>query len=107
MKRVGLSFLMAVFIGSSLMIVDVGPAEAVTCSSVCSQIRRACLNLSKAVRKVSRADCDETRDACRSDCAANSALTASGVAIVLAEVGIVSTPLPGRGRASSVAAAIC
>jgi hypothetical protein len=73
MKQLGVSFLILMFLGFPLMIVDVDPAEAVTCSSVCNQIRRACLNLSKAVRKVSRADCDEARDICRDDCDANAA----------------------------------
>jgi len=43
MKRLGLTFLMAVFMGASLMLLNEALAEADTCSSVCNQIRQACL----------------------------------------------------------------
>ncbi|MHC4093486.1 MAG: hypothetical protein ACYSVY_24970 [Planctomycetota bacterium] len=73
MKRLGVTFLMAVFMGACLMLVEVAPAEAHTCSSVCNQIRRACIKVAKVTRQVARAVCEDGRDACRADCAANEA----------------------------------
>jgi hypothetical protein len=73
MNRTGLSAAAALLIGLSLMFSDVAPAEAHTCSSLCNQVRRACLTGAKAVRQVARAVCDETRDGCRTDCAVNEA----------------------------------
>ena len=71
MKRMGLRFLTAVFMGASLMLLQAALAEAHTCSSVCNQIRRACLEVAKAERQVARAVCEDERDACRAECAAN------------------------------------
>ena len=71
MKRLGLTFLMAVFMGASLMLLNAALAEAHTCSSVCNQIRRACLDVAKATRQVARAVCEDERDGCRANCAAN------------------------------------
>jgi len=71
MKRIGLRFSMAVFMGASLMLLQVALAEAHTCSSLCNQVRRACLDVAKATRQVARAVCEDGRDACRAECAAN------------------------------------
>jgi hypothetical protein len=68
MKRMGLRLLTAVFMGASLMLLQVALAEAHTCSSVCNQIRRACLDMAKAKRQVARAVCEDGRAACQADC---------------------------------------
>ncbi len=56
-----------------MLLVTAVPADAVNCSSTCNQIRRACNGSAKAVYKVGKIQCDEDRDACRTDCAANAA----------------------------------
>ena len=48
-------------------------AGAHTCSSGCNQVRKACIKEAKACRGVAFAACDDARDQCRSDCAANAA----------------------------------
>jgi hypothetical protein len=67
MKRLGLMLLMAVFMGA-LMLLQAAPVQAHTCSSVCNQIRRACLSMAKATTKVAYAGCESDRDACRAAC---------------------------------------
>jgi hypothetical protein len=57
--------------GISLVLSSPPAVEAVTCDSVCNQIRRACRSSAKAARQVGRADCDSERDQCRVDCEAN------------------------------------
>jgi hypothetical protein len=59
-------------------VLDVTTANAFTCSSSCSQIRRACVHVVKATRKIANALCDETRDTCRADCEATDPETCSG-----------------------------
>jgi hypothetical protein len=48
---------------------NVGEADAHTCSSLCNQIKRACNAEAKAAKKVALATCDEERDTCREGCA--------------------------------------
>ena len=71
MERMGLRLLTAVFMGASLMLLQVALAEAHTCSSVCNQIRRACLDVGKAAREVERAVCEDEGDGCKANCAAD------------------------------------
>ena len=49
------------------------PAEAVTCNSVCNQVRRACNHAAKGSYKAGKIQCDEERDTCKTDCVANAA----------------------------------
>jgi len=71
MKRMEVGFLTAVFMGASLMLLQAALAEAHTCSSLCNQMRRACLDIAKATRKVERAVCDNEVAGCEATCAAN------------------------------------
>lgn len=71
MKRTAVTFLTVIFMGASLMLLEVPSAEAHNCSSLCNQIRRACIKVAKSVRLVARADCDEQRDTCREGCVTN------------------------------------
>ena len=61
------TFVLAVLLTAGSFLA-VGSAEAITCSSACSQIRRACIFEAKNVGKVAFADCDSDRDACRTTC---------------------------------------
>ena len=45
-------------------------SDAHTCKSACNQIRRACVQSSKATWKLDRAQCVDDRDACRAACEA-------------------------------------
>jgi hypothetical protein len=49
------------------------PAEAVTCNSVCNQVRRACNHAAKGSYKAGKIQCDEERDTCKTECVANAA----------------------------------
>jgi hypothetical protein len=55
------------------LLVSVIPAEAVNCSSVCNQVRRACSHSAKGAFKAARIQCDQDSDTCSSDCVANAA----------------------------------
>lgn len=76
----------ALFIFTSIF-VSVVPADAVTCSSVCNQVRRACSHSAKGAFKAAQIQCDETRDTCKTDCVANAAAcpgdcdTAAGICV--------------------------
>jgi hypothetical protein len=71
MKKLGLFLGATALLGVSLVLVQVQAAEAHTCRSVCSQVRRACRSVGKAVRKVDNALCDDDRDGCKTDCETN------------------------------------
>ena len=60
--------LVVVMLVAAFCALAAGSAEAITCESACSQIRRACIHESKAVGKVAFADCDEAKDACQMSC---------------------------------------
>jgi len=70
MKRVRL-FVVAVGAVVIPALVGVRSAEAHNCSSVCNQIRRACMKSAKATRKADLATCDANRERCRAECQAN------------------------------------
>lgn len=70
MKKLALGLIVTPGVILLLSTVAPSPADAHTCSSACNQIRRACLHVAKATRKVEFAVCDDSRDTCRSDCAA-------------------------------------
>jgi hypothetical protein len=57
----------------ALLLAAVIPAEAVNCSSVCNQVRRACNHSAKGAYKAAKIQCDEDRDGCHADCDANAA----------------------------------
>ena len=63
----------ALFFAFSTLFVlsSVTPAEAVTCSSVCNQVRRACTHSAKGAWKAARMQCAEDREGCHADCVAN------------------------------------
>ena len=60
-------------IATVAVLLFVAPAQAVTCDSTCSQIRRACRSVAKSAVKVEQANCDDARDGCRAACEANAA----------------------------------
>jgi hypothetical protein len=57
----------------ALLLAAAVPAEAVNCSSVCNQVRRACNHSAKGSYKAAKIQCDENRDGCHADCDANAA----------------------------------
>ena len=60
------------FAFSTLFILSsVTPAEAVNCSSVCNQVRRACTHSAKGAWKAARIQCEEDRNGCHTACIAN------------------------------------
>jgi hypothetical protein len=52
-------------------LIGVQSAEAQRCSSLCNQIRRACIKSAKATRKAELATCDASRETCRTECQTN------------------------------------
>jgi hypothetical protein len=71
MRSFAFRLLLVVTVTALVALLDVGRAEAHTCSSACNQIRRACVHVTKATKKIAYAACDADRDTCRVDCEAN------------------------------------
>jgi hypothetical protein len=85
---------------------DVGQADAYTCSSACNQIRRACNHAAKATGKIALAVCDEDRDACRVDCELNpeTCTAICQAANLTCPEGCVSDPDPAACQAGCATA---
>jgi len=58
---------------AALLLLAALPADAMNCSSVCNQIRRACNHSAKGTAKAANITCDEARDDCKDACVANAA----------------------------------
>ena len=71
MKRRGIKL----FLGASVMalaaFLNVGPADAQSCDSLCNQINRACKAEAKAAKNIAFADCHLARIGCDVGCAAD------------------------------------
>ncbi len=65
--------LLAAFLFSGIGLLAAAPADAVTCRSVCNQIRRACQHSAKGAWKAQRVVCDQQETICHNDCTANAA----------------------------------
>jgi hypothetical protein len=72
MKRMGSTLFLAASAVALAAFLNVGQADAHTCSSLCNQMRRACNAEVKAAKKVAVATCGEERDACRTACETDS-----------------------------------
>jgi hypothetical protein len=72
LKRFGVASLILTM-AAALLVVDITPAAAQNCNSVCNQIRRACRRIAKTTKNTAQAVCDDTRDGCRTDCDTNAA----------------------------------
>jgi hypothetical protein len=68
MKRMSIRLFLVGTAAALVVFLNVGEADAQTCSSVCNQIRRACNSEVKAAKKVAMAVCEENRGTCRTAC---------------------------------------
>ena len=68
MRRIASTVLLSAAAGVLLGMLAPAPAEATTCRSACSQNRRACNSVAKAVYKGNRLVCKDERDACHELC---------------------------------------
>jgi len=72
LKRFGIVPLILT-VAATLLVVDIAPAAAQNCTSLCNQVRRACRRIARTTKNVTQAGCDDTRDGCRIDCDTNAA----------------------------------
>jgi len=71
MKSIRITLSLALALAVSALLFDATAVQAMTCDSVCSQIRRACRSQAMGNLKVDYADCDQDRDDCRVACDLN------------------------------------